>query len=582
MAWVVGMTNDDATQSIDRVPLNLRIDKGVKKAYEGAIRREHGAKSPYCGIELERELRFRLDDSRSNEIWANITSLSEEFGQQGYKEKIPQPERIDTTVVRYQIAENVRSDIIKLAEEESYRSAGAFVGSIMHSYATGRSIEERLVDRTDRILQAAQAEHDDELSAVGRRTKKIAQALEAIDGCTFTLDEFDDALQEAKGIESTAYTLKEYLPRVLEDLDYTWSDKTDEFVDADTIDTERRDPRKKPYKLMNESDRRLAIKYELYTLASQQSGDQALINITEAIDVLQGRPQKKTVKQLLRDIGRTGGFSYDDGSNRANSDASDALKIDLPSLRNAPGHADLLALVDLKQSAPINDDSSSPDGGSAEVEATDTELVEDSISDENSDWKKEVINEVEHVSFEALDLEDQNIILKGQIAKKKYVNPDEFDHEDTSGDSQIYAKTLDESRLSELETKVADDDLDAVRRELGLSSISEASRDEIDDDVDESDRDCSLDPGEERSFDGDKPERPSGTSHVAGPLSLFTATLQNPDPTNFESIETAQELLMVVIGIGLASLALAIIATWGDSPIPVGVGVVAGIITVFE
>lgn len=52
--------------------------------------------------------------------------------------------------------------------------------------------------------------------------------------------------------------------------------------------------------------------------------------------------------------------------------------------------------------------------------------------------------------------------------------------------------------------------------------------------------------------------------------------------TNFESIETAQELLMVVIGIGLASLALAIIATWGDSPIPVGVGVVAGIITVFE
>ena len=39
---------------------------------------------------------------------------------------------------------------------------------------------------------------------------------------------------------------------------------------------------------------------------------------------------------------------------------------------------------------------------------------------------------------------------------------------------------------------------------------------------------------------------------------------------------------MVVIGIGIASLALAIIATWGDSPIPVGVGVVAGIITVFD
>jgi len=129
------------------------------------------------------------------------------------------------------------------------------------------------------------------------------------------------------------------------------------FVDADAVPPEeQRDPRGKPYLLMDDDDKRRAIRYAAY------HDTNARIEVSGAVSVLDGKPQRTSAKQLLRDIGTTDGFDYRPGRERRKTNADGVLRItDRDAVETSADHHDLQpALGD-------------PDADTPEVDATDAD-----------------------------------------------------------------------------------------------------------------------------------------------------------------------------------------------------------------
>lgn len=456
-------TTDEDVQPVDRVGLNLRVSSSVKEAFEDAIFDEYRAKSPYCGIVLERECRFRLDDSVLNDLWDNVDALADAYGQQDRKEKISQPDRSDTVITRYRIAEDVRHGVMQLAEATQYKTAGEFVESIMWRYANDGSREQHLADRTARILHVTEAD-----SAVERRTKTIAYAVTKYDE-RFGVEDVGHALDNAvQGINDGSHGRKKYLPKVLDELGYSWTSDGN-FAPADAVDTDDRDPREKPYILMNAEDRRLALKYELYAISTTNSGDTAMIELDDAHTVLGGRPQKTTVTQDLRQLGETPGFTFVTAASRTADAAEDGLQIHHREVEQSDAHADLKRLLGIQH----EEDSKDIENVSQKTERSTTgdPAIPDDPTEQTTSWVDEVASILAHIPFDDFEnAEKENELLTAKIALKKYAESDE----DPEG-----------GRVTELREMVTDDDLDAVRRELGLEPTGEASKEAIKDEVED-------------------------------------------------------------------------------------------------
>lgn len=425
-------TEESVTEPIDRVRLNLRVDADVKEVFEKAIFDEYRGKRPYCGITLERECRFRLDDSTLNDLWNSVDALADEFGQADRKNKISVPSRGETEIVQYRIAEDVRNGIMELAEETHYRSAGEFVEAIMWSYANGRSREERLADRADRIRHAAE-ERNDAPDAVERRTRTIASVLEN-SGNGFDMAEFEAAIEEhATGISPSQYVKEKQLPRVLDRLGYTWLPAEDDvFVDSETLDTSGRDPRQKPKLLRDDADAREALKYAAYleTVTDTQRQRPAL-SIEDAVDILGST--KPTVRQKMKDLGENAdGFHYIDR--------------DTPRLAAGPKEMEPALLEQFRQITG--------------AKATDDDPVEE--TDSPGEWVETVADALADVPEHVVD-----DLITGRIAREKYA-PDLADGE-----------TLDDDRLDELESKVTDDDREHVRERLGIGSDTSPDEEDL-------------------------------------------------------------------------------------------------------
>ena len=321
-------TNNGGT--VDRVRLNLRVSKSVKRAYEDVVAEKHGRKRPYTGTELERELRFALNDGTVHELYDAIEDLADVFGKAPAKKNNLSAPSDETAVVSYRIAEPVRNGIMSLASNADCSNPGEFIERIMHSYAVGESVEERLIELTDRIKQATEHEFNDELSATEKRTKAIAAELE--DAESFTTDEFNSAIQAAPKISPSDYTREKYLPLVLDELDATWHPNNPKLFTTDDVPPEEnRDPRNKPYLLMDTADKRLAIKKDRFADNSR------FYTVSDAVDALPKQPQHKTARKLMREIGETDGFNYVKGSERRSGDA-DVLMVDRKAVMNSAEH----------------------------------------------------------------------------------------------------------------------------------------------------------------------------------------------------------------------------------------------------
>jgi hypothetical protein len=342
---------DDGSSAPERVPLNLRVGKKVKENYEQCIAAKHGTTHPHAVTELERELRLRLERGTVDELYSSIESIAERFGKLPPEKKNLNVPDSETTVVRYRVAEPIKRGIESMMAETNHSNPGAFVETVMHKYAIGESADERLINLADRIKKASEHKFNDELSAKERRTKAIADELPN----AFTLSEFGDAIESATKFSDSPHTRSTYLPRVFDEKGCTWHPrKPGQFVPADDVPPEKeRNPRGKPYLLMDDSDKRAALKYTLY-----QNG--APIDTTDAVSILQGKPNPTTAEQLMRDIGKTNGFSRRSGAKRNGDSQEDVLKLDdIGAVENSDDHTHLQRV--LADDETDNDGSTSAD-----------------------------------------------------------------------------------------------------------------------------------------------------------------------------------------------------------------------------
>ncbi len=387
-------TNNGGT--VDRVRLNLRVSKSVKRAYEDVVVEKHGRKRPYTGTELERELRFALNDGTVHELYDAIEDLADVFGKAPAKKNNLSAPSDETAVVSYRIAEPVRNGIMSLASNADCSNPGEFIERIMQSYAVGESVEERLIELTDRIKQATEHEFNDELSAIEKRTKAIAAELE--DVLSFTIDDFDRAIQAAPKISPSDYTREKYLPLVLDELDATWHPANPKlFTTRDVPPEEDRDPRNKPCLLMDTADKRLAIKTDRFADNSR------CYTVSDAVDALPKQPQHKTARKLMREIGETDGFNYVKGSERRSSDA-DVLMVDRKAVMNSAEHKALQRVVEI--------DGESADGSTNPTEKMDTD---------GTQWVKEA---AESLPEDIDELQNTTAIITNKIVCATVENHD--------------------------------------------------------------------------------------------------------------------------------------------------------------
>jgi hypothetical protein len=368
----------DAVGPVERVPVNLRVGEFVKERYEQAIRENRGAEHPYAGFVLERELRCLLGAGRISDLADSAHELADRLGEQDREKKIPVPDRSEgeSPQVCYHIADDLRDRLMRQADRsDTVDSAGELVERAMWRYAEGDGVLSRTVDRVERV-----ADHVDptEPGAVERRTKAITAGVE--DGSGFTFEDFREAVEtRADGISSStgtpSKTEKEYLDRVLDRLGYEWH-PGGFFADPDAVDVpEHPDPAAKPYHFMDESDKRLAVKYAALDRAQQSHSRRCKFDHAEAKATLDNRPNSAT--GFMQQIGECDGFSYDS--------TEEVLKVNADRALDARENREAVAaLVDDTGETTANDH---VEGGGSTGETTtpDADLVDEPALTEDSD-----------------------------------------------------------------------------------------------------------------------------------------------------------------------------------------------------
>lgn len=314
---VVTVRNEDGVRS----GLNMRLDVRVKAEYERAIREKFGVIRPYAGVELERECAALVGDGRLADLFDAVHRLSDALGETTREKKTQTPPRSESVMCRYRIRETVREDVMALADEADVTYPRDLVERVMWDYAQDRSAVDKAVDRMGRIRDKAETELGASDSTTERRTLTIVNALTDENrfggGDSFTLEQFDGAVdQDVQGISSGSYARQQYLPRVLNEMEYTWHPKNSQvFVsEFEKFVPDERDARTKPYVLMDRKDKREAIRRDaVETAAEKTSTRKTKYRVEDGVSALEGRPNHQTVEQLLRALANTDErFTWDD------------------------------------------------------------------------------------------------------------------------------------------------------------------------------------------------------------------------------------------------------------------------------
>jgi len=297
--------------SSGRVKLNLRVDTQIKRAFEDRVHEKYGQSTPYAGFELENELRYFLDEGPLAELESTIKTLHGDSYSATAKEKNLQNDRNKTIPVCYRISSSVRRKLLTVVDD-GFRSPGKLVEQIMIRYATQGCTIQRLIGDIESLEPSGTIQSETSDDAVTRRKKEIADYLFEDGLFMFDMADFRTACDNVDSISSSDYIVEKYLPKVLDEMGFTWdsSNKTS-FVNKELADLEpNRDVTKKPYFIMDDDDKKLAIKVELYRSLSGRR--YAKFGPQEAVDALQGRPDKSTVRRLMTEIGaETPGYRYD-------------------------------------------------------------------------------------------------------------------------------------------------------------------------------------------------------------------------------------------------------------------------------
>jgi len=318
---VIAVSNHDDC----RPCLNLRVDVRVKAAYEREVVNRHGLLRPYAGMELERELGALVGDGRLSDLFDAVHRLSDALGEQSREKKTQSPPHGDAAMCQYRVRETVREGVMDLAQKRDVTYPRDLVERVMWDYAQGRSAVDKAIDRMGRIRDRAESELNAADTTTERRKLEIANAL--ADRPSWTFQEFDDAVDEhASGVSSGSYARQRYLESVLSEIGYTWHPQADGVFVPTTADfvPDEPDVREKPYVLMDRADKREAVRTDALESAGSTSTRKTKYTVKDGIAVLDGRPNRGTVEQILRTLADTDDqFGWDDDSEVALVESSE-------------------------------------------------------------------------------------------------------------------------------------------------------------------------------------------------------------------------------------------------------------------
>ena len=281
----------------------MRIDVRVKAAYERAIYEKYGLIRPYAGVDLERELAALVGDGRLSDLFDAVHRLSEALGETPRQKKTHMPSRSESVMCRFRIRDEVREKVMALAEERDVTYPRDLVERVMWDYAQDRSAVDKAVDRMGRIRDRAESELGASDSTTERRKLELVNELSK--QSQWTLTDFDRAVDEhVSGISSGQYARERYLRAVLDELAYTWHPDNEEVFLPDTTDflPAQRDPRSKPYLLMDRADKLEAVRQDAIEAAERAPTKRAKYHVKTGVSMLGGRPNQQTVEYLLRDL----------------------------------------------------------------------------------------------------------------------------------------------------------------------------------------------------------------------------------------------------------------------------------------
>jgi hypothetical protein len=284
-----------------RVKTAVRVDRAVREKFEDRILEIYPQKRPYAGIQLEQELKFELEMNELNHLYQTISELESKLDHEPQKkETLGPPQSNDRPPVQFKIDPEVKAAAKKRADDSTHRSTGRFVESIMWRFVENGSVAERLARRVENLMEA-------DLTGLSPRDKIPIQKQKALEiekelGADFRLRDFKSACEDV-GYQPTDYRIEQYLPIVLEHRGFTWHPNNPRlFIDEESEPVPmHRDPRNKPYLLMEREDIKDTILIEAYR---KNIGHitKPQVTVEEIIDMCDGRPQKTTVSPLMREL----------------------------------------------------------------------------------------------------------------------------------------------------------------------------------------------------------------------------------------------------------------------------------------
>lgn len=295
---------------IDRVRLSLRVPEKCVDEFVTAVIERYGCTSPYAGVELEREMELYSDRGPLKSLHNQITTLSSRFDAPPHQKKNLDAPAGETQICQFRVSKPTRAAFMDAVNHDD-RAPGHVVGALMHRYATAGGVAARERDRIGRTLDVI---HDNADTGEQSPAEKIADNL----GPQPMMRDIDAAIKEA-GYESVAYAKESYLSDVLEVAGLTWHpDVQGLFTPVDNeLVPATRDPRTKPYVLMNEADKKAAIVTELRERLAKHGPQTSwpALSPEMIISVLQGRPQPHKAHSLAQEIADDrDGWAMSDGT----------------------------------------------------------------------------------------------------------------------------------------------------------------------------------------------------------------------------------------------------------------------------
>lgn len=313
----------------DAVPLNWKQPPEWDAFLDSVAAENYGYTGTYAGIAIERAWREYREDHPAEDLADDLLAdlglprgAGEEKKSPDTRERAP----ADTGRTTVRVLPGVKDEMAAFADENDVQKHEV-LRAVVCWYLNGGTLAlvteklERAVPEAAQQLRDAQDQgekgEDGGLSAKERRTVALCQRLPE----QFTEDDLGEALEAVQGVSDSDYCREQYLPRILDRLDYREHPKVDElylpaaqaeqYADDVGVDLDAPAIDRKPYAALTDDERVHGLRVRLTRRAAQRGGGAAVKTQQAQRGVFDGTPGEATVRKLLDRAAEASGFDTD-------------------------------------------------------------------------------------------------------------------------------------------------------------------------------------------------------------------------------------------------------------------------------